>query len=269
MKQRRKSQYPRACKLQLLFLYSFQILSISRTHTVSDGTPSIPYTGLMTLESDLNIWQRRATELVQPKVDGNSAISEDPYLVRLWAPAPPKMYLHPRRVKEHLFSQYISPFAKGPIEIDENDDDEDTLVTSQGHESLIPHRVVSAEHIAPPPVIRPFKSLERLPSMIDRSEEFQRSPTMVRSAVSSSNIKALVDGPVLRFDTNFAFTLEETKNQTRTRQAMSTILSIPSPVPVDDTTPLPQASAEASQSNTDEILMFHDRFVFFHSIRSF
>ena len=223
---------------------------------MSDGTPSIPYTGLMTLESDLNIWQRRATELVQPKVEGNSAISEDPYLIRLWTPAPPKMYLHPRRVKQHLFSQYTSPFTKGPFGIEENDDEEDTLVTSQSHEPFRLHRGVSAERVAPPPVVRPYRSLERLPSTIDRSEEFQILPTMVRSTGSTSNVHALTttDGPTVRFDTNFAFTLEEMKNQARTRREMSTIFASPSPPPPveETTTPLPQASGQASQVLTGE-----------------
>ena len=221
---------------------------------VQSGTPSIPYTGLMSLESDLNIWQRRATQLVQPKIEGESALSEDPYLIRLWTPAPPKMYLHPRRVKQHLFAKYISPHAKGPLATDDDEDDESfppaTRLDVNATTSFA--RELSIDQHVPLPVIRPYKSLERLPSTIDHSEEFQMLPTLIRSTVSCSNLTAET---AVRFDSNYAFTLDETKHQTNARKTLTTIPSTPNAMLANETPIVPIEGHESQSKNADERLL--------------
>ncbi|CAF3939102.1 unnamed protein product, partial [Rotaria magnacalcarata] len=83
--------------------------NISRS--IKTNGPSIPYDGLESGDTDLNVWQRRATQIVQPKIEGNSAISQDPYLIHLWTPAPPKMYIHPPRkdVKPEIITSGTVP----------------------------------------------------------------------------------------------------------------------------------------------------------------
>lgn len=180
----------------------------------------------MSLDTDLTVWQRRATALVQPKIEGISAIADDPYLIHLWTPAPPKMHVHPRRVKEQLFAQYISPNKNI---VDEDDDEslritvtQDSIFTnfSESEGLLEQHFLV--------PVIKPYKSLERLPSTIDQSDEFQMIPTMIRNSHSCSDLTA---ESIVRFDTDYAFTLAETKHQTEARKLAKLQPSSPTPVP--------------------------------------
>jgi hypothetical protein len=115
-----------------LITHSFLILIFS-SHTRQSGVaPSIPYDGLISLDTDLNVWQNRAAQLVQPKIEGNSALSHDPYLIRLWTPAPPKMFIHPRRIKERLFAQYTSARVK-----EASDDDDDEGFTMTGEQETI------------------------------------------------------------------------------------------------------------------------------------
>jgi tetratricopeptide (TPR) repeat protein len=196
----------------------------SSSHVLQSGTPSIPYTGLMTLETDLNIWQRRAAQLVQPTIEGHSALSNDPYLVHLWTPAPPKMYLHPRRVKQHLFAQYRSPHVKGSsmgIDDDHDDDDDDEHTSlSREHVRSLTHQDTTMTHAMPIPVIRSYKSLERLPSTIVDNDEFRVRPRRrTRSIHACSDLTS--DIQPVRFDSNYAFTLDETKHQILTRQVQA------------------------------------------------
>lgn len=207
----------------------------------------------MTLETDLNIWQRRAAQLVQPTIEGESALSEDPYLIRLWTPAPPKMYLHPRRVKQHLFAQYISPHAKAPL--DEDDEDDETFPTSNrldANATNLADREASMDQHIPLPVIRPYKSLERLPSTIDHSEEFQMLPRLIRSNFSCSNLTAET---TVRFDSNYAFTLDETKHQTIARKTMATIPSTPAATLVDETRNTSAGAHESEGKTADESIV--------------
>lgn len=184
----------------------------------------------MSLETDLNVWQNRAAELVQPKVVGSSAISTDPYLIRLWTPAPPKMYVHPRKVKERLFAQYISPNIKDPTSIgdDENEDekDDETFPLSKTNATFSIDRDHWLDQRGEIPVLRPYKSLERLPSSIEHSDEFQILPRLVRSYQS---LKNLTKEQAIRFETNFAFTLKETKHQIAHRKTNSAVPNAPTP----------------------------------------
>lgn len=180
---------------------------------IQTNGPSIPYDGLMSLDTDFNVWQRRAAEIAQPKIEGNSAISQDAYLIHLWTPAPPKMYIHPRRIKEHLFAEYKSNEA---IEVADDEDDQTTIIDEQ--KSIFTNFSEQDLLLEPPavvPAIRSYKSMERLPSSIDPSDEFQMSPNMIRSCRSCANLT--LDSAV-RFDTNYVFTLDETKNQIAARK---------------------------------------------------
>lgn len=193
----------------------------------------------MSLDTDLNVWQRRATQLVQPKIEGESALSQDPYLIRLWTPAPPKMYIHPRRIKERLFAQYTSAHMKSL-----SDDEDDKPTTIGEHETIftnLTERDSLVEQQFLVPVIKPYKSLERLPSTIDNSDEFQMIPTMLRSTRSCSN---LTTESILRFDTNYAFTLDETKDQTDARKISKTQLTTPTPIPIEESQIIPPDSTE-------------------------
>lgn len=193
----------------------------------------------MSLDTDLNVWQRRAAQLVQPKVEGNSAISQDPYLIRLWTPAPPKMYIHPRRIKERLFAQYTSANKKNLVN-DEDDDGVEKPIIIGEHETIftnLTERDSLSDSSFLVPVIKPYKSLERLPTTIDQSEEFQMMPTMIRSVRSCSN---LTSESILRLDTNYAFTLDETKHQIEARKSSKT-----QPVtPMEESQIIPPESTE-------------------------
>jgi len=204
------------------------------------GTPSIPFDGLVSLDTDLNIWQNRAAKLVQPKLEGTSALSQDPYLIRLWTPAPPKMYIHPRRVKERLFAQYTSAHAKGISD----DEDEDKTPTGEFGKILanFSERETSIERSFIFPVIRAYKSLERLPTTIDHSDEFQMLPTMIRSVRSCSN---LTIEAAVSFDTDHVFTLNETKHQIEARKIVKTQLNTPTPIPTDEILVIPSEVAES------------------------
>ena len=214
----------------MIFLYKKNFL-ISSSHSIQSGAPSIPYDGLTSLDTDLNVWQRRATELVQPKIDGDSGLSHDPYLLRLWAPAPPKMYIHPRRVKEHLFGEYTSTHTAQTYDDEEEDEDlsfsderKSVFTNFSEQEPLIDSTLIV-------PVIRPYKSLENLPSSSDHGDEFQMIPTMIRSVRSCSN---LIAASVIRFDTNYAFTLDETKHQIEARKTSKAELAKSIPISSDE-----------------------------------
>ena len=200
----------------------------------------------MSLDTDLNIWQRRAAQLVQPKIEGNSALTHDPYLIRLWTPAPPKMYMHPRRIKEKLFAQYTSAHIK-----ELSDDEEDSLRIVGEQESIFTNfsdRETLGEQRFLVPVLKPYKSLERLPSTIDHSDEFQMIPNMIRTSHSCSN---LTTESTVRFDTNYAFTLEETKHQTAARKIVK---SEPvTPIPTEEIPILVSESAEVITVKDDSL----------------
>ncbi|CAF3955418.1 unnamed protein product, partial [Adineta steineri] len=212
------------------------------------GTPSIPFDNLVSLDTDLNIWQNRAAKLVQPEIEGTSAITHDPYLIRLWTPAPPKMYIHPRRVKERLFAQYTSASAKG------TSDDEDESTTATGEFSRMVTNIserntfIDQEIIIP--IIRPYKSLERLPSTIDRSEEFRILPRMIRSSRSCSN---LATEPIVRFDTDHIFTLAETKHQIQARKIVKTDINAPIPVSTSETLVIPSETPDIKENQESTI----------------
>ena len=194
----------------------------SSLQRVRSGVPSIPFDNLESLDTDLNVWQNRAAKLVQPKVEGTSAITQDPYLIRLWAPAPPKMYIHPRRVKERLFPQYSSSAHSKGLSDDEDDGQEKTSANTSELARMITtfsEREISIEEQVVPPIIRSYKSLERLPSTIDSGDEFQILPRMIRSTRSCSNLTA---EPLVSFDTDYIFTLNETKHQTEARKVVKT-----------------------------------------------
>jgi tetratricopeptide (TPR) repeat protein len=194
----------------------------------------------MSLDTDFNVWQRRAAQLVQPKIEGNSALSHDQYFIRLWTPAPPKMYVHPRRIKERLFAQYTSVHTK---ELDDNDEDENLTLTGE-HGTIFTNFSEQDSLIEPSflvPVIKPYKSLERLPSTIDHSDEFQMIPTMIRSSRSCSN---LTTETVIRFDTDYAFTLDETKHQIDARKTVKIEPKPPTPIPIVESQIIPSESAE-------------------------
>ncbi|CAF4735070.1 unnamed protein product [Rotaria sp. Silwood1] len=219
------------------------------SYPVQSNTPSIPYDGLMSLDTDLNVWQRRAAQRVQPKIDGNSALSQDPYLIRLWTPAPPKMYIHPRRIKEHLFVDYTSTATK---DIEDNEDDE--LSIADEHKSIFtnfsePDPLIEQSFIVP--VIKPYKSLEHLPSTIDHSDEFQMLPTMIRLTRSCSDLTAET---AIRFDTSYAFTLDETKHQIEARKNIKLEVTIPASVPFDETQIISSGSVDVT-TNVKENLV--------------
>ncbi|CAF3329691.1 unnamed protein product [Rotaria socialis] len=202
--------------------------NISRS--IKTNGPSIPYDGLEPVETDLNVWQRRATQIVQPKIEGNSAISQDPYLIHLWTPAPPKMYIHPRRVKERLFVEYTSNQTKEFIDMD---DDDMTLIDEQ--KSVFTNFSEVDQMLEVPyvvPVIKRYKSLERLPSTIDHSDEFRMSSNMIRSSRSCSNLTSEL---TLRLDTNYVFTLDETKHQIAARKHVKPETITSNTVPSDET----------------------------------
>ncbi|CAF3956513.1 unnamed protein product [Rotaria sordida] len=211
------------------------------SYPVQSNNPSIPYDGLMSLDTDLNVWQRRAAQSVQPKIEGSSALSQDPYLIRLWTPAPPKMYIHPRRIKERLFVDYTSVNAK---EIQDNEDEE--LSIADEHKSIFtnfsePDLLIEQSFIIP--VIKPYKSLERLPSTIDHSDEFQMIPTMIRSTRSCSD---LTSETAIRFDTSYAFTLDETKHQIKARKNVKIESTAPVSIPLDETQVISSQSVEVT-----------------------
>ncbi|UJR32034.1 hypothetical protein I4U23_019502 [Adineta vaga] len=227
---------------------------------VSSGIPSIPCDNLVSLDTDLNVWQNRAAKLVQPKIEGTSAITDDPYLIRLWAPAPPKMYIHPRRVKESLFPQYTSSaHSKGLSD----DEEENSTITGEMERMItnFSERETSIEERIIPPIIRSYKSLERLPSTVDHSNEFQMLPRMVRSTRSCSNL--LVE-PLISFDTDHIFTLNETKHQI---QARKTVQIEPIPrylIPsetVDSTvtkeSPEPTTHEQSVEASSNDFKYFH------------
>jgi len=196
----------------------------------------------MSHDTDLNIWQHRAAQIVQPKIEGTSALSQDEYLVRLWAPAPPKMYIHPRRVKEHLFPQYTSTDAQALV--DDDDDDERTLHSLSEHNTLITNfseRDILLEQRLPVPVIKPYKSLERLPSSVDHSDEFEMMPTMIRSTRSCTD---LTSESIVRFDTDYAFTLDETKHQIAARKVSKNESIVPPSITMAESQILPSEVEE-------------------------
>ncbi|CAF1213248.1 unnamed protein product [Adineta ricciae] len=233
---------------------------------VRSGVPSIPFDNLESLDTDLNVWQNRAAKLVQPKVEGTSAITQDPYLIRLWAPAPPKMYIHPRRVRERLFPQYSSSAHSKGLSDDDDDVEEKTSANTSELARMITtfsERETSIEEQIVPPIIRSYKSLERLPSTIDSNEEFQMLPRMIRSTRSCSNLTA---EPSVSFDTDYIFTLNETKHQTEARKVVKTeavaVAPLPNkevlvltPEPAEITnikaTPEPAVDQSAETSSTD------------------
>jgi hypothetical protein len=150
------------------------------------------------------------------------------------------MYIHPRRIKERLFAQYKSVHAKSLS------DDEDESVTVPGeHETIFTNLSERDSFIETTnflvPVIKPYKSLERLPSTIDHSDEFQMIPTMIRSTRSCSN---LATDTTLRFDTNYAFTLDETKHQIEARKTIQTEPTASIPIPINESQIMSSESVE-------------------------
>ncbi len=232
-----------------LFLRELKKLKVLfSTPPIQSGAPSIPYNGLMSLDTDLNVWQRRAAQTVQPKVEGNSALSHDPYLLRLWTTAPPKMYVHPRRIKERLFAQYTSVHPK-----DFSDDEDENLTKTGEHETMFTNFSESDSFIEQRfvvPVIKPYKSLERLPSTIDQNEEFQMLPTMIRSARSCED---LTSETTLRFDTNYAFTLDETKHQMEARKVIKSQPRTPTPIPPEESQIIPTESTETIEVKDESL----------------
>ncbi|CAF3176026.1 unnamed protein product [Rotaria sp. Silwood2] len=219
------------------------------SYPAQSSTPSIPYDGLMSSDTDLNVWQRRAAQRVQPKIEGDSALSQDPYLIRLWTPAPPKMYIHPRRIRQHLFVNYTSADTK---EIEDNEDEE--LTIADEHKSIFTNfseQDQFIEQFFTIPVIKPYKSLERLPSAIDQSDEFQMIPTMIRSTRSCSD---LTSESVIRFDTGHAFTLDETKHQIDARKNVKIESTTPASIPFEDIQVISSESVEVTTNVKDNLV---------------
>ena len=146
------------------------------------------------------------------------------------------MYIHPRHIKERLFAQYTSAHANEMSDEEDEgfiiaDEHETTFTTFTDRDTLIEQHFIV-------PIIKPYKSLERLPSTIDHSDEFQMIPTMIRSTRSCSNLTAET---IIRFDTNYAFTLDETKHQ---KDARKIIRSEPSTPLIDESQIIPPESVE-------------------------
>jgi hypothetical protein len=156
------------------------------------------------------------------------------------------MYIHPRRIKEHLFARYTSVYAKG-INDDEDEDitvpgENETIFTNFSERDTLPDQPFIV------PVIKAYKSLERLPSTIDHSDEFQIIPTMIRSSHSCSDLTA---ESTIRFDTNYAFTLDETKHQTEARKIIKTQPPTPS---LTDESHIISTKSIAATTNVNENL---------------
>src|ERR1700722_931663 len=82
-KKKNNNNNNKKCKLTFINIISILLFFLS-SRPIQTGAPSIPYNGLLSLDTDLNVWQRRAAQTVQPKIEGNSALSHDPYLIHLW-----------------------------------------------------------------------------------------------------------------------------------------------------------------------------------------
>jgi tetratricopeptide (TPR) repeat protein len=158
------------------------------------------------------------------------------------------MYIHPRRIKERLFAEYTSTYTK------EVSDDEEESVRITGEQESVFTNLSDRETLMEPhfvvPVLKPYKSLERLPSTIDHSEDFEMIPTMIRSVRSCSN---LTDESIVRFDTNYAFTLAETKHQTEARKITKTEPSTPIPAPTEEVQILTSESVVIIDAKDDSL----------------
>ncbi|CAF3224476.1 unnamed protein product [Rotaria sp. Silwood2] len=145
-------------------------------------------------------------------------------------------------LKECLFARYTSAHVKG---IDE-DEDEDMIVVDERETTFTNFSkldtLIDASFLVF--VIKPYKSLEHLPSTIDQSDEFQMLPTMIRSSRSCSN---LTSETTIRFDTNYAFTLDETKHQIETRKTIRSEPTTRSPMPTDKTPEIPSEPAKIAE----------------------
>ncbi|CAF1210506.1 unnamed protein product [Didymodactylos carnosus] len=191
------------------------------SHTTQRSIPSIPYNSLPTTseENELDTWQKRADILFKvPEIEGTSVVQLGEN-ARLWTPAPPKMYFHPSKVKQKLFPKYKTSISIMKIANDDDakhdDELDETIDTNWSEKDDVDELVMRNERL----LSRKYKSLEILPSQITSLMNNLNEPlNQIVDHVHLSRSRSCPDISVLhtetiKFETDYLFTLAETKHQ--------------------------------------------------------